>query len=236
MNKLLLSSFIYLLSASVSAQTATPEVCVENKQILLNELVPLQLNGAKTTIGIDETLPVKALIEQYIVGNPGTTITDVEVISSSSKIPANKKKPKDEINAKKNMDIAQQRSEFVGKSLKEIQTTRPSLSKVRFSTSAVLAGPEFDVLDLNTRWMSRDMTPGYKEMLQELYKNNKNFYEEAFIKSPDELLTYPTLFEAKFKPFQGFRVLISGFNKKESKCADTTGKTKVTPSSKSKSE
>ncbi len=222
MNTLTLS-FLFLLT-SVTGFAQVPKIdCVEDKQILLNQLVPLQLNGAKTTIGIDETLPVKALIEHYIVNNPDMVITEVKVISSSSKVPANKKKASDPSSEKENSNIAVQRAAFVTKSLKEIQASRTSLLKVPFVTKAFVVGPKYVPNDLNDRWKDKNMTPGYKEMVDALYEQIKSSYKdkgEDFILLPEEILSYPTLFEAKFKPFQGFRVLIYGYNKKESKCSE----------------
>ena len=238
----LLASPAFIAGAGMNqaAPAKRTEACVEKKIALLKEVVSVNFESARSTIGMDETLPVKTLIEQYLISNPDMVITDIEVIASSCRIPFNKKKPGDRSNDEKNLKLAQQRSEFAEKALNELKASRSSLGKVNISIGFGLGGPPYEPLDANSRFKAKGLTEGYEDMVKKLYTEYGKFYqEEAFIspeKAQEKLLTHGSIYEAKFKPFHGFRVEISGYNKKESKCSEPAAKTKGSAGTKSKSE
>lgn len=71
------------------------------------------------------------------------------------------------------------------------------------------------------------MTPGYVERVEAMYqKHEKLFKEQALKNSPMDLMNekeFVNLYQAKYKPFQGFRVHIRGHKKEEMKCLELIG-------------
>lgn len=239
-----ISLAILALPLIASAQVKkTVSSCVEEKLSLFSEFIPLKFEKSASTVGLDEVRPVKATIEKFITSDPDLIITDVSVTASSSKTPylsrAGKKIVIDPRSHERNMSLAQDRAIFASKMLEGIKKTRPSLAKVNFTSNAVSAGPEFDRLDLNTR-MVTNMSPNYKKRVEDLYEQNKEMYEaQGLIKSADELLDqskYTTLYEVKFKPFQGFKIKISGYHKKKMKCSEPAKKPRGSSGSRAKGE
>lgn len=207
------------------------KTCVEEKVSLHEEFLQGDLDQ-KTTLGRDEVEPVKNFISTFIKSHPQYVVTDVSVTVSSAKTPfyitEGKKKILDPKSNERNLSLAKERSSYVEKALQELKTTQ-----VSFTTSAKLGGPDFVPLDLNDRFVS-SMTPGYPEKLEALFKKyNKEFQEEAFIASYDELLNdkkYVNLYQAKFRPFHGFKIQIMGLKKDELKCSSGTASEKTKPS------
>lgn len=204
-----------------------PKECVEEKVSLHSEFVPTSFDQGRTTVGRDQVEPLKAKIVAFIKGNPGMILTDVIVTSSSSKTPYSitiaGKKMIDPKSDAKNLSLAKERALFAETVLAEIKASSSQLSHVNFLTSAELAGPDFDSMDLNDRFVTR-MTPGYLERLDALYSRHKKVYEEQALKmSAQDLMNekeFVNLYQAKYKPFQGFKIHIKGYKKEEMKCLD----------------
>jgi len=190
--------------------------CTEEKAVLHAEFVPGDFDR-RTTVGSDEVEPVKKRIEAYLRSVPEkeVTITEVTVTASTAKIPfyitVNGKKVIDPKSDEKNFSLLLERAFFTEKALKEIKA-----SGVKFKTSAELSGPDFQPLDLNTRFVT-SMTPGYAGRLETLFKEHKKeFTEKALMKTSGELLDdkkYVNFYQAKFKPFHGFRISVTGIKK-----------------------
>lgn len=185
--------------------------CLEEKTLLHTEFVPGDFEK-RFTIGRDEVEPVKVKIEEFIKAHPEQKVTDVLVAISSPKLPVykqvNGKKVIDPESETKNLTLLKERAFFTEKALKEIK-----VSEVSFKTITELTGPDFVPLDLNTRFVTH-MTPGYEEQVKSVFsKSEKAYREKALVKNADELLDekkFGNLFQVKFKPFQGFRIEITG--------------------------
>lgn len=190
--------------------------CSEEKSVLYSEFVAGDFDK-RSSVGRDEVEPVKKKIEAYLKSVPEKeiTVTDVAVTASTAKLPSyttvNGKKVIDPKSDEKNFSLLLERSFFVEKALKEIK-----FPGVQFKTSAELSGPEFSPLDLNARFVTA-MTPGYAGRVGTLFKDHKKeFSEKALIKSPEELLDgkkFVNLYQAKYKPFHGFRISVTGIKK-----------------------
>lgn len=229
------------IRAPAAVEVKQPKECIEEKITLYSEFVPTNFDEGRSTVGKDQLDPVKEKISSFISAHPEMIVTDVSVTSSSSKTPfhitvAGKKKIDPESD-KRNLALAEQRSGFASQALSEIQKSSSALTKVNFTTKAELAGPDFTPTDLNTRFMTK-MTKGYKEKIQALYEENKKIYEEqALTKSAEELMDdkkFVNFYQAKYKPFQGFRIAISGYKKEQMKCSDHSGSKKAEPAKASK--
>jgi hypothetical protein len=213
-----------------------PAPCVEEKMILYSEFVPLNFDEGRSTVGAEQLDPVKAKIQKFISSNPNMVITDVSVVSSSSKTPFHKlvggKKVIDPESDQKNLALAQERAVFAQKALDEIKASRPELSKVKCETKPVLAGPDFTPTDLNNRFVTK-MTPDYENKVRQMYKEFQEILsKDALIKSPEELLKeerFSNLYQVKYKPYQGFRINISGYKKESMKCTELGGAAQKVP-------
>lgn len=204
-----------------------PKECVEEKISLYSEFVPTNFDEGRSTVGRDQVEPIKSKVLAFIKGNPGMILTDVVVTSSSSKTPFNitvaGKKMIDPKSDARNLALAQERALFAENVLTEIKASSSQLSHVKFMTAAELAGPDFDTMDLNDRFVTR-MTPAYLERLDALFKRYEKMYKEQALKNSAEDLMdekqFVNLYQAKYKPFQGFRIHIKGYKKEEMKCID----------------
>lgn len=204
-----------------------PKECVEEKVSLHSEFVPSNFDEGRTTVGRDQVEPIKSKIIAFIKGNPGMILTDVTVTSSSSRTPYSitiaGKKLVDPNSDAKNLSLAKERALFAETVLSEIKASSSQLSHVKFFIDAELAGPEFDSMDLNDRFVTR-MSPGYLERLDALYKRYEKLYiEQALKTSAQDLMDekeFVNLYQAKYKPFQGFRIHIKGYKKEDMKCLD----------------
>jgi hypothetical protein len=204
-----------------------PRECIEEKVSLHSEFVPTNFDEGRDTVGRDQVEVIKSKILGFIKGNPGMILTDVLVTSSSSKTPYNVtiagKKMIDPNSDAKNLSLAKERALFAETVLTEIKASSSQLSHVNFMVDAELAGPEFDSMDLNDRFVTR-MTPGYLERLDALFLRYKKLYEkQAHKNSAQDLMDekqFVNLYQAKYKPFQGFRIHIKGYQKEDMKCLD----------------
>lgn len=215
-----------------------PSDCMEDKMVLEQRFIPTDFDD-RATVGEDQINPVKQFIQDYIKANPETIVTDVEIVSSSSKIPfyitKEGKKVIDPDSQKKNTKLAQERAFFAKKVLTKMKESGSDYSKIDMRFKATLAGPDFKPTDLNERFVTR-MTPGYLERIEALYKNYEKEYQTKALKAAAyELLDaekFTNLYQAKFKPFQGFRLTISGYKKEFMKCTEKAFKNKKSTATK----
>lgn len=207
-----------------------PKECLDEKVILHSEFFPTAFDIGRTTVGEVEIDPVKAKVLSIVKGNSEIIVTDVDVFSSSSKTPFYKivtgKKVIDPESNDRNLSLAKQRAQFAEKVFNEIKGQDSKFKYINISVSGGLGGPDFVPTDLNDRFVTR-MTPGYVEKLDALFKRHQKLFEDgAIIKSSEDLLDekkYSNLYQAKYKPFQGIRLLIRGFKKEDMKCLELGG-------------
>lgn len=162
-----------------------PSDCVEDKMVLEQKFMPTDFED-RSTVGEDQVEPLKKYLEDYIKNNPETIVTELEVTSSSAKVPfyivKNGKKVIDPDSHKKNAKLAQERAFFAKKVLEKMKGSRSDYSKIEMSFKAALAGPEFKPTDLNERFVTR-MTPGYLERIEALYKKHEKEYQNKALKA-----------------------------------------------------
>ncbi len=207
-----------------------PKECVDEKVILYSEFFPTSFDAGRTTVGEIEVDPVKSKVLSVVKGTPDIIVTDIEVVSSSSKTPFYKlvagKKVIDPESNDRNLSLAKQRAAFAEKVFSALKGSDSKFKYIKIKTKGELGGPDFHPTDLNSRFVTR-MTPGYLQKLDALFKKYQTQFEEgALKKSSEDLLDeskYPNLYQAKFKPFQGFRLLIRGFKKEDMKCLELGG-------------
>jgi hypothetical protein len=116
--------------------------------------------------------------------------------------------------------------------LAEVKSLGSQYQKINYESRAELAGPEFETMDLNDRFITK-MTPGYMEKIDLLYKKfEKDFQGKALVESSAPLMNekeYVNLYQAKFKPFHGFMISFKGHKREEMKCLEFSGEIKRNP-------
>lgn len=233
-------TFSFILFPVFAFAQAVQKPCVEEKITLLQEFVPTSFEE-RSTVGKDQIEPLRLKISEFLKSDPKLVPTDVMVVSSSAKLPfqvlVSGKRVSDPQSNSRNLSLAQDRARFTAQVLGEIQKSNSSYSKISFFSKSELSGPDFVEKDLNQRFVTK-MTENYPAMVKELYKENKALYEkEALVKSPEELMDeqkFPNLYQAKYKPFQGFRLTISGYHKDKLKCSDKASEASPTKAKASK--
>lgn len=212
-------------SHSLQNRKRPPIPCVEEKHVLHSEMFPLNFELERSTVGEDQIGPVKNKLDLLLASSEVEFITDIEVTASSSKAPffttaANGKRVLDPESGEKNLSLAKERAIFAEKVLKGLKESHP---KINFIIQAEVGGPDFQPTDLNDRFVTR-MTPSYGEKLESLYQKHKSaFNEQALIQSSYDLIDekkYGNLFQARFKPFHGIRMVVRGHKKELLKCLD----------------
>lgn len=214
---------------------APPPPCIEEKHLLQGEMIQLNFDLGRSTVGEDQIEPIKTKLTTFLSSPDAQYVTDIEVVSSSSKTPfyktENGKKVLDPDSNQKNLALAKERAAFAEKVLAPLKSSHP---KINFTIKGELAGPEFQPMDLNDRFVTR-MTLSYGERLESLYQKNKTaFNDVAFVKSSFDLMDetkYVNLYQAKYKPFHGIRFVIRGYKKELLKCLDPNDSKKPTPGS-----
>lgn len=210
-----------------------PPACVDEKFVLHGEMIPLNFETGRSTVGEDQIEPVKNKVSAYLSSHEIELITDVTVTTSSSKAPfyttINGKKVLDPQSNEKSLSLAKERMVFAEKVMSSLKASYPN---IKFNFAAELAGPDFHPADLNDRFVTR-MTAGYGERVESLFQKHKASYtDQAIVQSSYDLLDeqkFGNLFLAKFKPFHGIRLVIQGYKKELVKCLET--KEKINPKS-----
>ncbi len=208
--------------------TASNKDCIDPKKILAHEFVPAPFDDGRSQLGLDAVEPVKKKILDLLKADPNTIVTNVSVTSFSSKTPYYVKKDGKSVidpnSNEKNLQLSKDRGAFVQQILESIKGSSSQFGKIAFTNEASLAGPDFNPIDLNDRFVTK-MSSGYMDRVEAMFqKNKKLFAEEALMNSSEDLYNekkYVNLYQAKFKPFHGYRIIVNGYKKDEMKCFDS---------------
>jgi hypothetical protein len=197
--------FLVIILALLSeALLAAVPVCKEETVTLLEEFVPTDFDKHRKTVGKDQVDPLIQKASTYILNQPDTVVSQIFVSSQVARAPyyttVGKKRVLDPKSDEINANLARQRAEFAQTALIE----NFKMKKISIVVESKLAGPEFSPFDLNLRFVTPE-TQGYKEQLEKLAKDQKIDLKE--------LEKETNLYHAKFKPFQGFRMTLTGYKK-----------------------
>ncbi len=218
-------SYYVGLDPDFDVQAQLPPECEAEKKNLLFEFLPAPFDGDRITVRPDEVAPVRALVAGFLAGSPDHLVTDVAVTVTTSRTPftvtVDGRAVLDPKSDEKNLALASRRVLHVDRIFEELRTAHPQRASIAFRAKAELAGPAFRPMDLNDRFVTR-MTPGYVEKIEALFRSSeREFRERALVTGPGDLLDekkYVNLYQARFKPFHGYRVLVRGFRKDELRC------------------
>jgi hypothetical protein len=218
-----------------------PKECVEEITVLHEEFVPMNFAEGVATAGNDQVKKVKQRVEDYVSRSGGVKITDVEVVSSSSKTPYRKSVGgklvfEKEYSDAKNLELANRRAGFANSSLASVIQAQPELKDAKYSASGAINGPDYSEADAALKNIT-NKDPDYKAKVEAFYQENKEMLlKDSMIKSSAELMDaerFTNLYDVKYKPYQGFKITVKGFSKATRKCPDmaTSGTTSTAPGS-----
>ena len=203
------------------------EPCVEESKVLYSEFVPMNFKEGDSTVKNSEVKPVTLKIEDFIASHSNMIITNIDVTSSASKTPyyrtANRVYEKEYSDAK-NLSLAKSRADFAQVALNSIKSQHTELTEAKYTTVSEINGPDFDKNDLDNRDINSSNNSNYKALVEKLYSENKDMLaNEAMISSAKELLDtkrFTNLYDVKYKPYQGFKIVIKGYSKETKNCGD----------------
>jgi hypothetical protein len=205
--------FALFIPALVLAQS-----CPEEFNTIHAEVMQLPLEQ-KSTVGKDQVMPVVEKIIAVLKQHPDLVEARVEVVAQSARLPFyNSQKKIDPGSDKQSEQLARQRAQFMQAAWQQANFRTPKLRQISFESVGKLSGPEFKAKDLNERFIVRKIldkeNPNYEPKVIQLFREHQALYhQEALIDGYQQLMDdqrYDNLYQAKFKPFHGFRVTIQG--------------------------
>ncbi len=206
-----------------------PKECIETYE--KSKFVPGNFDEGRSDVGLDQAAKLMKEVEDFMNStDKDIKITDITVYSSSSRTPfsieVNGKRVIDPESDNRNLALAAQRAASASKILEDVQKTSSALAGINFQVKSELAGPAFEMTDAKLKSLKNTGSQGseYYSKVVELFNANTEMYKtQAVCEDPKDLLDaakYPSLYHAKFKPFQGYRIVISGHYTKSLKCGD----------------
>lgn len=214
MKKLLIFCLVSFLAHGEASEEASDKV-------IFKKFIPTAFGIKSRTIDKKDTEAVLKEIEQFKILNTATEIS-IDILTCTSDYEL----PQVSITDKKideHLQLGLERSLMLKKALLKLS--------IPFVIDSKICGPIYSKDDLNDRFVTKE-SKTFDEKFEALKKTEgylDQLREEALIENPETLIElYPTLFLAKFKPFQGIRLLIKGKVKETEKVE----KLKVQPSSK----
>lgn len=191
--------FILLTSPAVLAEEVSEE-------IIFKKFIPTAFGIRSRTIDRKDAEAVLKEVKNFKLAEPSAKISRLEILTCTSDYPL----PQTSITNRKvneHMQLAQERNEMIKSTLSK------ALPHIIVATSKV-CGPKFNPEDLNNRFVIKESGPLFAMKLNELHNNPefvKSLKEEALVENSALLVDlYPSPFLAKYKPFQGIRLLIWG--------------------------
>lgn len=191
-------------------------------EILFKKLIPTSFGIKGRTIDTKDAEAVLKEINNFKSINPTAEFyIDLLICTSDFELPqasiTNRK-------IDEHLQLAKERSKMIKEELLKVLS-------IPIVVVAKICGPVYTKDDLNDRFVTKESNTFASKF--ESLKKTEGFLdqlrEEALIENPDSLVgLYPTIFLAKFKPFQGVRLLIKGKLKR----AEQVEKIKAQPSSK----
>jgi hypothetical protein len=212
-----MTKFIFLsllFSISVYAQ--------ETERILFKQFLPTEFGVKSRTHDTKDAEALLKSINDFQSANPKLHIRRIEVLTCSSDFEL----PVNSITGKKvneNLQLAKERSEMI-----KSEVTKTLKSQIEFGSR--ICGPKYIRQDdFNDRFVTKESGSIYTSKFKTLLNDDiflQKLREEALIEAPESLMSlYPTPFLAKFKPFQGIRIIIWGSAQEVEKIEKTTAPT-----------
>jgi hypothetical protein len=192
------------------------QASAEEVEVLLHrEFLPTAFGIKSRTIDIKDGELVAKAIENYKVQNPNAEILRIELQTCTSDY----RLPQSTLTARRlneHEQLAEERHSMIRDHL--VRST-----KIFPSGHHKVCGPKFETKDLNDRFISKESGAIYEEKFKQLI-HDESFVQqlkvEALVDDPEVLKKkYPTIFLAKFKPFQGVRLSLYGRLKKKGESA-----------------
>jgi hypothetical protein len=178
----------------------------QSDSVIFKKFIPTAFGIRSRTIDRKDAETVLKEVKQFKLEAPTAKISRLEILTCTSDYPL----PQTSITNRKvdeHVQLAKERNEMI-KSI-----VAKALPHVLVATSKV-CGPKYNPEDLNNRFVIKESGPLFATKFNELHHNPefiKSLKEEALVENSSLLVdTYPSPFLAKYKPFQGIRLLIWG--------------------------
>lgn len=196
----LLIGLLFILSPRAQVLEEKPEI------LLHKEFVSTAFGVKSRTLDKKDAEAVIKALHQFKIDHPEAHISRVEVLTCTSDY----KLPQISITHKEtdeHLRLAKDRLEMLKEEMKKA-------SPYPFTGKAQVCGPAFKKEDMNDRFVTRESGAIFDEKFKILLADSA-FIEllksEALLENPSDLKSiYSSPFLAKYKPFQGVRLLVWG--------------------------
>lgn len=183
------------------------------EKVLYQVFSPTAFGIKSRTIDEKDAQSVIALMKSFLLSSPQAVVSRVDILTCTSDyelpqaIIAQRK-------ANEHLELAKVRHSMVEKEFKK---------SFPYSVTGgyQICGPEFTREDLNDRFVTKESGELYQQKLNRLLEKPeylKQLEEFALMTNPESISSiYPSIFLAKFRPFQGIRLKVWGYEKQSKK-------------------
>jgi hypothetical protein len=226
--------------------------CYTEQKILLTDFIRTDFDAGVTSLNISEENVLQQKLQEIVKmkQSDGFTITEVQLIGIASR--AWSSLPDAEAAKDKNLVLAKAREDVAKKIVQNFTT-----DKISYTTGHELAGPDYkkssDLSLINQEANDQNLQKLYNQLIAD---NGINHLDFVGIKSFEEFKSFVgeanqkaktnsndkgvrNIYDAKYRPFQGFKVVIKGHKATQIPCkefGDKKDNSSKTKSSKAKAE
>ena len=211
----------------LALRAAPYDSCKQDEAAVERIFVPTKLSASKSDARDSEVTPLLNAIESFVKSHPSWKFTKIHILSSSANTPIQKPRsltaPEIEhfnkINKSSNKNLAETRAGFARLGLSKTKSNNLSLSGVELVTTHEVLGPQFVYSsdprkhDQNLKLVVPEFSKDFDVRVLEIFNENKNDFEKVGITSAEQLFEkdiFKSLYDVKFKAFQGYTVFIHG--------------------------
>lgn len=208
--------------------------------------IPSKLGEGKSDARDSEIIPVQTAVENFVKDHVTWKFTQIQIISSSANTPIQKPRTLNpaevehfnKINKASNENLAETRAGFAKVALSKIKSSNLSLSGVELVTSHEVLGPGYFYSsdprkhDQNLKLVVPEFSKDFDVRVLEIFNENKKDFEKIGITQAEQLFdkeNFKSLYDVKFKAFQGYTVFLHGKTSSGVGCAGPIKATPVKP-------
>lgn len=208
----------------VELTTPKGEPCKEEQKVEKEANVFADFETGESILSQKQIDDVVAGVAKLRSENANLTVTDIVIYAVSSNSPFGSCKGAEDpesCNYTKNLALANKRAESGQKAVGAALRKDVKLANASISFGGKVGGPAYSALDDDLKRMKISA-----ERISEMKARYESIYASEAIMD-DAQMSEPTkmknMFDVKFKAFQGFKIVIKGFDSKIVDCADRKG-------------
>jgi len=205
--------------------TPKGEPCKEEKKVSKSANVFADFKTGESILQPAQTTAVIEGVRKLRKDNVNIIVTDIEILAVSSHSPyrgcEKSKEGPEECNYKRNLALANLRARSGMNAVVEAIRTDENFKNASISTGGKVSGPLYSKIDvgLKSQKVTNELMEKMKASFPDMYKSDAILSEEE-MKDPKRI---ENMFDFKFKPFQGFKIIIKGFDTETYDCDDRKG-------------